>query len=103
MSTAHAHIYLTGTLPPSHLIGWTLPLTFKVLFRGRHVFMGYLNSEEKTLEAIDDEGWLHSGDIGRIDKVCPLGLLARERGGGWKEEEVGGWEGGGWDHFQHVL
>ena len=50
--------------------------------------MGYLNSEEKTLEAIDDEGWLHSGDIGRVDKVCPVGLLARERGG-----RVGG--GGG--------
>ena len=41
----------------------------QVLFRGRHVFMGYLGMEEKTKETIDDEGWLHSGDIGRLDKV----------------------------------
>ena len=31
--------------------------------------MGYLNNWEKTVEAIDDEGWLHSGDMGRIDEV----------------------------------
>ena len=41
----------------------------QVLFRGRHIFMGYLGMEEKTKETIDDEGWLHSGDIGRKDKV----------------------------------
>ena len=34
---------------------------------GRHVFMGYLNNEEKTREAVDEWGWLHSGDIGRVD------------------------------------
>ena len=31
--------------------------------------MGYLGMEEKTKETINDEGWLHSGDIGRLDEV----------------------------------
>jgi len=38
--------------------------------------MGYLGMEKKTRETIDDEGWLHSGDIGRLDKVlkCNFGM-----------------------------
>ena len=39
-----------------------------MLSRSRAVCMGYLNNKEKTLETIDDDGWLHSGDLIRVDE-----------------------------------
>ncbi|KAM4893371.1 long-chain-fatty-acid--CoA ligase ACSBG1-like isoform 1-T1 [Sylvia borin] len=40
----------------------------EICFWGRTVFMGYLNMEDRTKEAFDEEGWLHSGDLGKLDK-----------------------------------
>lgn len=47
---------------------------------GRHVFMGYLNMEDKTREAIDSNGWLHSGDIGKKDAKGFLYITGRIKG-----------------------
>lgn len=49
----------------------------EICMGGRHVSMGYLRMDDKTHEAIDDEGWLHSGDIGKTDSDGFLFITGR--------------------------
>ncbi|XP_024134404.1 long-chain-fatty-acid--CoA ligase ACSBG2 isoform X2 [Oryzias melastigma] len=49
----------------------------EICFWGRHIFMGYLNAPDKTEEALDAEGWLHSGDLGKRDEHGFLYITGR--------------------------
>jgi acyl-CoA synthetase (AMP-forming)/AMP-acid ligase II len=58
--------------------GRTVPVgeTGEICIRGS-VFLGYLNNEEATREALDSEGWLHTGDLAVSDPRGNIRLVGR--------------------------
>lgn len=51
----------------------------EILVRGYNVMKGYLDDPVATAEAIDDQGWLHTGDLGSLDEAGRLRVVGRKK------------------------
>ncbi len=51
----------------------------EVMIKGDHIFAGYWNNPTATAEAIDPDGWFHSGDIGEIDDRGFVRITGRKK------------------------
>ena len=73
------HIKIGTVGPPAPDCEITLAEDGEVLIRGPFVFPGYRNLPDKTKETFDDEGWLHTGDIGEFDDDGYLKIVDRKK------------------------
>ena len=51
----------------------------EIVTRGTNVMLGYYKNPEETAEAIDAEGWLHTGDLGTMDKNGNVFIRGRKK------------------------
>jgi long-subunit acyl-CoA synthetase (AMP-forming) len=70
----------------------------EVYMKGRHIFKGYFKNDVATAETVDQGGWLHTGDVGKMDDMGFLKITDRKKeliitAGGEKHPAAG--SGGG--------
>jgi long-chain acyl-CoA synthetase len=51
----------------------------ELVFKGGQVFEGYWHNDQATAEAIDDDGWFHTGDVGEVDDEGFVRITGRKK------------------------
>jgi fatty-acyl-CoA synthase len=76
VGTVHPHVEVKVVDPST---GRTVPRGSAGEFctRGYSVMLGYWNDPEKTAEAIDQAGWMHTGDLATMDEAGYLNIVGR--------------------------
>jgi acyl-CoA synthetase (AMP-forming)/AMP-acid ligase II len=100
ITPADGGLELTGSVAPLSSCGWTVPNAVsrivdsetgaeidppasglsepgELWFKGPNVMAGYLENAEATRETIDDDGFLHTGDVARVDATGCVYIVDR--------------------------
>jgi long-chain acyl-CoA synthetase len=73
------HVKLGTVGPASPGVEMKIAEDGELLVRGEFVMAGYRNAPAQTADALDGDGWLHTGDIGTIDEEGYLRIVDRKK------------------------